>query len=62
MLNDILGGTTYSRFLTVVVSNLVDSNVFIRSLVLSIEFFSPRQEQIKALGCRFPAPKLCQVV
>lgn len=37
----------------VVVSNLVDSNVFLRSVVLSLEYFASRQSRIRALGCSY---------
>jgi hypothetical protein len=37
----------------VVVSNLVDSNVFLRSVILSLEYFASRQSRILALGCSY---------
>jgi hypothetical protein len=33
--------------LQVVVSNLVDSNVFLRAVILSLEFFSARRSELK---------------
>lgn len=60
MFNDVLDGKTYSRFMQVVVSNLVDSNVFIRSVVLSLEYFASRQAQIRSLGCAYDL-KTCKL-
>ncbi|KAJ1489615.1 hypothetical protein T484DRAFT_1603400, partial [Baffinella frigidus] len=37
----------------VVVANLVDSNVFIRAVVISLEFFAAREVELAALGSRY---------
>jgi len=48
----------YSAFMQVVVSNLVDSNVFLRSVILSLELFSARRDELTALGSRYN-PREC---
>jgi len=35
----------------VVVSNLVDSNVFLRAVILSLEFFSARRAELQVCVC-----------
>lgn len=40
MVDSALGDTNFTRFMDAVMSNLVDSNVFVRSLYLSIDAFS----------------------
>ena len=55
MFNALLDNEKYTKLMQVVVSNLVDSNVFIRSVIISLEFFAIRVKELKALGCRsFP--------
>jgi hypothetical protein len=43
MVDSTLGETNFRRFMDVVLSNLVDSNVFLRSLYLSIDVYSPTE-------------------
>lgn len=38
-LNRLLDGPKFDRFMAVVTEHLVDTNVFIRSLVLSLQYF-----------------------
>lgn len=55
MFNALLDDEKYTKLMQVVVSNLVDSNVFFRSVIISLEFFATRVKELKALGCRsFP--------
>lgn len=56
-LNKILHGSKLTRFIEVLVSNLVDSNVFIRSIVLSLEYFHSGVPTPPYAGCcRSPPP------
>ena len=57
ILNDILDDSTYTAFMQVVVSNLVDSNVFLRAVILSLEFFSARRVQLQELGSSYNIAK-----
>lgn len=45
MVDSALGETNFVRFMDAVMSNLVDSNVFVRSLYLSIDAFSDSQTE-----------------
>jgi len=53
MFSQTVDDAKYKVFMQVVVSNLVDSNVFIRAVVLSLEFFSFRCRELAALGSRY---------
>eukprot|EP00960_Hanusia_phi_P052163 761291-Hanusia_phi.AAC.3 len=53
MFSQTVDDAKYKVFMQVVVSNLVDSNVFIRAVVLSLEFFSFRSRELAALGSRY---------
>lgn len=59
-LNEILDHATYTAFMQVVVSNLVDSNVFLRAVILSLEFFSARRVELQALGSSYD-PSQCKM-
>ena len=54
ILNEVLDDShTYTAFMQVVVSNLVDSNVFLRAVILSLEFFSARRIELQTLGSTY---------
>lgn len=51
-LNRLLPGTKFDQFVEILVANLVDSNVFVRSVVLSVDYFKrPQQMGAATTSC-----------
>lgn len=57
-LDGLLAGDKFDRFVEVLVTNLVDSNVFIRSVVLSLDYFKRSQVDTMDLGS---SPSACSL-
>jgi Trpc4-associated protein len=55
-LNRLLAGTKFDQFVEVLVANLVDSNVFVRSVVLSVDYFKKPQQMGTAISS---SPLVC---